>query len=117
MDEAFEPWVKERLGDSRYLGLLVEDNNVVVAGAGAFFSDFPPHWRHAEATRAYVLNVYTEPEVRGQGLAKRLMACILEECRKRGVSIVVLHASPQGRPLYESMGFWRSDEMMTGLST
>ena len=116
MDEAFEPWVRERLRDSRYLGLLAEDKNVIVAGAGVFFGDFPPHWRHAEATRAYILNVYTEPEVRDQGLAKQLMNRILEECRKRGVSTVVLHASPQGRPLYESMGFWASDEMMIGLS-
>jgi len=116
MDEDFEPWVHERLGDSRYCGLLVEDKNVVVAGAGVFFCDFPPHWRHAEATRAYILNVYTEPEVRGQGLAKRLMEHILEECRKRGVTTAVLHASPQGRPLYESMGFWHSDEMMIGLN-
>jgi len=115
MDEAFEPWVRKRLGDSRYLGLLVEDNHAVVAGAGVFFSDFPPHWRQAEATRAYILNVYSEPEVRGQGLARRLMERILEECRTRGISTVVLHASPQGRPLYESMGFWQSDEMMLGL--
>jgi GNAT superfamily N-acetyltransferase len=116
MDEAFEPWVHERLSDSRYLGLLVEERNAVVAGAGVFFCDFPPHWRHAEATRAYVLNVYTDPEVRGRGLAKRLMRHILEECRKRGVSTIVLHASPQGRPLYESLGFSQSDEMMIGLT-
>jgi len=116
MDEAFEPWVRARLSDSRYVGLLAEDRDVVVAGAGVFFSDFPPHWRHAEPTRAYVLNVYTEPEARGQGVAKRLMEYLIEECRKRRVFTVVLHASPQGRPLYEKMGFWESDEMMTGLA-
>jgi hypothetical protein len=44
------------------------------------------------------------------------MRHILEECRKRGVSTIVLHASPQGRPLYESLGFSQSDEMMIGLT-
>jgi GNAT superfamily N-acetyltransferase len=116
MDEAFLPWVRERLRDGRYLGLLVEQAGEAVAGAGVFFGEFPPHWRHTEPVRAYVLNVYTEPEARGQGLAKRLMAAVLEECRRRGVSTVVLHASPQGRPIYEAMGFVVSDEMLLSLA-
>ncbi len=116
MDEAFEPWVHERLSDSRYVGFLLEEDNVVVAGAGLLFCDFPPHWRHAEPARAYVLNVYTEPAFRGQGLAKRLMGAVLDECRQRGVTIVTLHASPQGRPMYEGLGFSQTDEMLLTLS-
>jgi GNAT superfamily N-acetyltransferase len=115
MGEAFEPWVRERLRDHRYVGLLLEDNAQVVAGAGIFFCDFPPHWRHTEAMRAYVLNVYTDPAYRGRGLAKRLMNSVLDECRERGVATVVLHASPQGRPIYEGMGFTDNDEMLLSL--
>ncbi len=63
-DAAFEPWVRERLSDGRYVGLLLEDGGEVVAGAGIFFADFPPHWMHSQAARAYVLNVYTSPGAR-----------------------------------------------------
>jgi GNAT superfamily N-acetyltransferase len=115
MSEAFDPWVRERLDDGRYAGLLLEHGDRCIAAAGIYFCDFPPHWRHTEAMRAYVLNVYTDPEFRGQGLAKRLMQDVLQECIKRGVATVVLHASPQGRPIYEAMGFVDNDEMILSL--
>lgn len=114
-DGAFEPWVRERLQDGRYVGLFLEEQGRVVAGAGIFFADFPPHWMHVQAQRAYVLNVYTAPEGRGRGYARRLMEAVVEECSRRGVSTVVLHASPQGRALYESMGFELTSEMMLRL--
>ena len=103
MDKVFTPWVRRQLLDDKYVGLFVEDAQAVVAGAGVFFSDFPPHWRHTEAVRAYVLNVYTKPAYRGLGLAKMLTKRLLEESQRRGVTTVVLHASPQGRPIYEAL--------------
>jgi len=116
MDEVFAPWLLQQLIAGRYFGLLVEDAQTVVAGAGIFFSEFPPHWRHTEAIRAYILNVYTEPSYRGLGLAKLLMKRLLDECRQRDISTVVLHASPQGRPIYEALGFVQSDEMIMSLT-
>lgn len=115
MDRAFEPWVRVRLIDERYVGLLLEENGVVLAGAGIFFCDFPPHWRHVEPVRAYVLNVYTEPAARGRGFAKDLMQRVLSECETRGVSTVTLHASPQGRPVYVGLGFKETEEMLLGI--
>jgi GNAT superfamily N-acetyltransferase len=111
MDAAFEPWVRDRLGDGRYVGLLMEEDGRVVAGAGVFFMDFPPHWMDAQAVRAYVLNVYAAPEARGKRYAKRLMEEVLAVCERRGVPTVTLHASPMGRPVYEGMGFVGTDEM------
>jgi GNAT superfamily N-acetyltransferase len=120
-DVEFEPWVRVRLADGRYVGLLLEaDDNVVasaevVAGAGIFFADFPPHWMDPQPCRAYVLNVYTAPGHRGHGHARRLMELVLAECRKRAVPTVVLHASPLGRPIYAGLGFTGTDEMMLRL--
>ena len=115
-DAEFEPWVRTRLGDDRYVGLLLEDAGKVVAGAGIFFADFPPHWMDPQPCRAYVLNVFTEPQERGKGYAERLMEEVIDECRRRGVPTVVLHASPQGRPLYEQMAFTPTGEMMLRLN-
>ena len=112
----FEPWVRERIGDGRYVGLLMEEEGRVVAGAGVFFADFPPHWMGPQAVRAYVLNVYAAPEARGKGYAKRLMEEVLLVCERRGVRVVTLHASPMGRPVYERIGFRATDEMMLRLN-
>ncbi|AFL87071.1 sortase-like acyltransferase [Terriglobus roseus DSM 18391] len=115
MNVAFEPWLRERLADGRYLGLFAEEDGVVLAGAGILFNDFPPHYLHVEAGRPYLLNFYTEPVARGRGLAKELLKACVEECRVRGCKVVTLHASKFGRPIYEKFGFEQTNEMMIKL--
>ncbi len=116
-DVEFERWVRMRLADGRYLGLLLEEEQTVVAGAGIFFADFPPHWMDPQPRRAYILNVYTASAYRSKGYAKLLMEQVIAECKQRSVPTVVLHASPQGRPLYERFGFEPTDEMMLRLNS
>jgi hypothetical protein len=41
----------------------------------------------------------------------RLTQTIIAWCRERGFEWIYLHASNQGRPLYESLGFVPSSEM------
>src|SRR5687767_12769828 len=51
-----------------------------------------------------VLNVYVEPDSRRLGVARRLMEAILAWVPSTDVVRLVLHASDDGRPLYESIG-------------
>ncbi len=115
MDANFLPWVRERLADGRYVGLLLEEDGAVLASAGIHFNDFPPHYLHIEPGRAYLLNFYTAPEARGRGFAKQLLATCVDECRVRGSKVVSLHASKYGRPIYEKFGFTQTNEMMLKL--
>jgi GNAT superfamily N-acetyltransferase len=108
----FVEWVRPRLEDGRYLGWLMEDEERVVAGAGMWLMDFPPHWMDAEARRAYLLNFYVEPEFRGRGLAEQMLKMTLDEARRRGIGVVSLHASKLGRRIYERNGFEGTNEMM-----
>ncbi len=73
--------------------------------------DWPPHMIGPGARRGNILNVYTEPRSRRLGLARRLMETALDWCRDNGIRAVILHASPEGRPLYESLGFKSTNEM------
>jgi GNAT superfamily N-acetyltransferase len=59
--------------------------------------------------------VYTEPQFRRRGLARRLIEAALEWCRENKIDVVILHASPEGRALYESLGFQASNEMRINL--
>lgn len=55
-----------------------------------------------------VWSVYVDPEARGQGLARRLMAACIDEARRRGFDAVLLTASTHLAHvvrLYESLGF------------
>lgn len=54
---------------------------------------------------ATVLNVYTLPEHRRKGYAKKLMTMLLEDAKALEVSTVELKATEDGYPLYRSLGF------------
>ena len=108
----FVPWVRTKLEDGSYVGWLTSEDGRVVAGAGMWLMEFPPHWMHEEPVRAYLLNFYVDPEFRGQGLAHALLKTVIEETRRLGIKVVSLHASVFGKPLYERNGFELSNEMI-----
>jgi ribosomal protein S18 acetylase RimI-like enzyme len=120
MDATFEPWVRERLADGRYIGLLLseaEEDQTILAAAGILFHDFAPHWLDIQPQRAYLLNFYTAPEARSRGYANILLRAAVEECRTQGVQVVTLHASKFGQPIYEKFGFTNSNEMLLRLDS
>ncbi len=110
------PLIRRGLMDGTYRGWLVETTgDVIVAGGGVIMLQFQPHPLDARPQRAWVVNMFTDPEHRRRGLARRLMQTILEWCRKEGMRFLYLHASGDGRPLYESMGFKSTNEMRLAL--
>ena len=52
-----------------------------------------------------VLNVYTRPDCRRRGNARRVMEALLADVRGLGLSVVELQATDDGYPLYRSVGF------------
>ena len=58
-----------------------------------------------------VLNMYVDRDYRRQGVARRLIESILAWVPGTDIVRLVLHASPDGRPLYESLGFVQTNEM------
>jgi GNAT superfamily N-acetyltransferase len=111
----FLPWVEAKIACDEYLAWLAVQENEVVAGAGLWLMDWPPHMVGSSRRRGNVLNVYTEPQFRRRGLARRLIEAALEWCRENKIDVVILHASPEGRALYESLGFQASNEMRINL--
>jgi GNAT superfamily N-acetyltransferase len=105
------PWLLSKMNRGEYLAwLATAPDESIAAGAGLWLMDWPPHMV-GNGTRGNILNVYTAAEFRRRGLAGELMKAALRWCRSNGVDVVVLHASPDGRRLYEAMGFAATNEM------
>jgi GNAT superfamily N-acetyltransferase len=104
-------WLLAKMHIGEYLAwLAIAPDGSIAAGAGLWLMDWPPHMI-GSGPRGNILNVYTEVEVRRRGLARELMEVAMQWCRLNGVDVVVLHASADGRRLYESMGFAATNEM------
>jgi len=105
------------LADGTYVGwFAVGDDRKVIAGAGVHIKPQLPRMSHdgarVEVTPVpLVVNVYTERDYRGQGIARALMRAVMKWASTVGSDRVVLHASDAGRPLYTSLGFNQTNEM------
>ena len=117
-DNALEAMVKftadylgKAMADGSFHAWLAYENNRAVAGGAIVVSPWPAHPYDLECRRATILNVYTEPAYRRRGLARVLMRTMIDWCRREGFARVTLHASDDGRRLYESLGFEASNEM------
>jgi GNAT superfamily N-acetyltransferase len=112
MEAPFRLWVNEEFGAGRFeTWFACAEDGEVIAGAGLWLYQWIPSPLAPQTVRAYILNVYTEPEYRKQGIARRLIEEILAYCRANNLLTVLLHASRQGRPIYEALDFKPTNEM------
>ncbi len=117
MAQAFRPWLVEKMPKQEYLGwLAIAGDGSVAAGAGLWLMNWPPGLYTSEPWRGNILNVYTEPAHRRRGLARSLVETARDWCGAKGIHVVILHASDEGRPLYEALGFQPTNEMRVLLS-
>jgi ribosomal protein S18 acetylase RimI-like enzyme len=111
-----EPWVARIIGEGKYAGWITRDGDRPVASAGLLILDWPPHpLDPIGENRAYLLNVFVEPDYRQRGLARELVQKCMTEAARRSIRVLTLHASAAGRPLYESLGFKPTNEMLLAL--
>ena len=112
MVEVAEPWLAQALAEGSYRHwIAVDTSGRIAGGGGVLLNSWPPSPKFPRAERAVILNVYTEAEFRRQGIARQIMATILEWVKQQGFGAVNLHASAQGRTLYEKLGFENTNEM------
>jgi GNAT superfamily N-acetyltransferase len=107
------PQLSEMLAEGDYSGWLVELEEKVIAGGGVMMRRLLPRPGSLQGgEEAYIMNIYTEPEHRRRGLARKIMETILEWCSEGGFARVTLHPSDEGESLYCSLGFERTKEML-----
>jgi GNAT superfamily N-acetyltransferase len=112
LTSASELWLARLMVTGGYVGWLVEHDGLVAAGAGVLMREQGPVPGCPRAAKwAHIVNVYTERHHRRQGLARRLMETILDWSQANNVDHVTLSASPDGRSLYESLGFRSTSDM------
>jgi GNAT superfamily N-acetyltransferase len=106
-----EPYLRQAFAEHSFrswMGLL----GPRIAGGGAVvISPWPSHPYDLECRRATILNVYVYPEFRRQGIARQLMQTMIAWCKQENFASVFLHASKDGRALYEGLGFEPTNEM------
>lgn len=105
MKRALTDYLAEALPSEQMLIWVADADGVIVGTSGLICFQKPPTESNLSGREAYILNMYTLPEWRGQGIARALMQTLLAYVRQTDVRHVYMYATPAGKPLYEKLGF------------
>ncbi len=110
--------LKEWLDSGDYVGWLAtsaDQPEMVIGGAGVQLQPILPRPVNAatvgEGRQGTVVNVFTEPQWRRRGIAGLLIKEIITWSKDEHLDRLLLHASDEGRSLYERLGFIAGNEM------
>ena len=87
------------------VGWVAVADNEVIASAMAELRSTPPSPRKAHGRVAYVHTVATMPGFRRRGVSRALLEHLLGDMDGFQLDAVELHATDQGLPLYQQLGF------------
>jgi GNAT superfamily N-acetyltransferase len=108
-DETFKENLREYFLQSMpkgaFIAWLAKRGEEVVATSGMVIWQIPPNNSVKTGKQGYILNMYTVPEARRQGICTVLLEKMIQEARSSGLSRVHLHASKMGEPIYRKRGF------------
>jgi GNAT superfamily N-acetyltransferase len=118
--EVCERYFAEALTSGEYVSWIAElpgSPPRAVGGAGVQFRPLLPRTDPSGRSllvgrEGLILNVYVVPDHRRQGIARRLMQTVIAWAPGAGIVRLVLHASDDGRSLYQELGFRASNEML-----
>ncbi len=107
MIAALEPYLGAAIPEGRWHAWIAEPG-----GCGAVeIVQWVPGRLDPTPRRAWIHSVYVEPAMRRRGICRQLTETMVAWCREQGFRSIYLHASEQGRLLYETLGFETSTEM------
>ena len=98
-------YYQKALCDRSHIAYLVFDENCVVGAGGVSFFQVMPTYNNPSGTKAYIMNMYTDPEYRRRGIAFKTLDILVKDIKNKGITAISLEATEMGRPLYEKYGF------------
>lgn len=105
VEEASYEYYRKALQSGEHVGYLIYDGGQFIGAGGVSFYQVMPTYHNPSGQKAYIMNMYTAPEYRRQGIAYKTLDLLVREAKARGILQIALEATDMGRPLYEKYGF------------
>jgi GNAT superfamily N-acetyltransferase len=115
LEAAILRYIARAMPAGTFRSWVVEHEGAIVSGGGLQLRTLMPRPGYVYGEpEGLIVSMWTEPAHRRRGLGRRIVDAILEWGRANGVTRFTLHASADGRPLYELYGFRPTNEMRLG---
>jgi len=111
-EQNLSEYLTRSMADNSFAAWLAEEEGKIIATSGVCFYALAPNYSNPTSDVAYILNMFTLPEYRGRGLASELIRRLIGEAEERDCKRLALHATADGRRVYEKFGFESTDDEM-----
>lgn len=105
IEAANKAYFEAAIANDSFAAWLAIDGGKIIGTSGLSFSLVPPNFSCPDGRVAYIMNIFTLPEYRKQGIGMELFKKVMAEAESRGYKKITLNATDAGRPLYERYGF------------
>jgi GNAT superfamily N-acetyltransferase len=111
-EEQTREWIREKLSDGSLVGFIVRTEDGQAAGSGCLWlKKEQPNPTHTRLEAPYLLSMFTEKPFRRKGVARLIVKTAIAWSREHGYDRITLHATDDGKPMYEEFGFEPTNEM------
>jgi GNAT superfamily N-acetyltransferase len=110
--EAIRQYLSKNLPTGKFVAWVAQMNGKIVGTSGVVMFERPPVNGNLSGLEAYVMNIYTVPTWRGKGVATALLEEIISYLKKTDARRIWLHATEDGKRLYEKFGFVSTTQEM-----
>ena len=104
MQQSSEYYSKALVNGS-HTAYLVFDGEKFIGAGGVSYYRVMPTYHNQTGEKAYIMNMYTLPEYRREGIAFKTLDLLVKDAKKRDIVEISLEATDMGRALYKKYGF------------
>ena len=112
---ALQDYYDRHMADGTFVSWLAVDSdasNKIVGTSGMSFVEKPPYFGCPSGKIGLLSSMFTDPNYRRLGIARKLLSLVVEEARAYGCGTVQITASDMGVLLYTTFGFVKNGNFM-----
>ena len=109
---ALREYYARHLADGTFVAWLALEGGEIVGTGGMSFVEKPPYFGCPSGRLGLLSSMYTRPDRRRRGIARALLARVVDEARRYGCGAVQITASDMGVLLYSDFGFVKNGNFM-----
>ncbi|MBL0105466.1 MAG: GNAT family N-acetyltransferase [Bacteroidetes bacterium] len=98
-------YFKKATEDNTCISYLAKVNGEIAGIGSVHLREMPGNFYNLSGKWAYVMSMFTLPAFRRKGVCTGILKVLMEDARKEGFNAFELHASTEGKFVYEQNGF------------